>query len=48
MSVFITLFRSIFLLPESRLVEYLSLPDDGSYNLKIQAATILGSIAYGK
>ncbi|KAG1106833.1 hypothetical protein G6F42_016595 [Rhizopus arrhizus] len=32
-----------------RLVEYLSLPDDGSsYNLKIQAATILGSIAYGK
>ncbi|KAL7309095.1 hypothetical protein PS15m_011217 [Mucor circinelloides] len=32
-----------------RLVEYLSLPDDdSSYNLKIQAATILGSIAYGK
>ncbi|KAI7892329.1 armadillo-type protein [Mucor mucedo] len=31
-----------------RLVEYLSCPDNGSYQLKIQAATILGSIAYGK
>lgn len=31
-----------------RLVEYLCLPDDGAYHLKIQAATILGSIAYGK
>lgn len=31
-----------------RLVEYLSLPEDNaSYHLKIQAATILGSIAYG-
>ncbi|KAI8378776.1 hypothetical protein EDC96DRAFT_173331 [Choanephora cucurbitarum] len=32
-----------------RLVEYLSLPDnDASTDLKIQAVTILGSIAYGK
>ncbi|KAI8088850.1 uncharacterized protein BX664DRAFT_122539 [Halteromyces radiatus] len=32
-----------------RLVEYLTLPDtDAVYPLKIQAVTILGSIAYGK
>ncbi|KAI9495205.1 hypothetical protein BDB00DRAFT_257111 [Zychaea mexicana] len=31
-----------------KLVEYLTLPDDTSFFLKIQAATVLGSIAYGK
>ncbi|KAG1178732.1 hypothetical protein G6F70_000240 [Rhizopus microsporus] len=31
-----------------RLVDYLSLPEESPYTLKIQAATILGSIAYGK
>ncbi|KAI7848792.1 armadillo-type protein [Circinella umbellata] len=31
-----------------KLVEYLTLPDATSYLLKIQAATVLGSIAYGK
>ena len=32
----------------NRLVDYLTLPDATSYLLKIQAATVLGSIAYGK
>lgn len=31
-----------------KLVEYLSLPDTTSYDLKIQSATVLGSIAHGK
>ncbi|KAG0166739.1 hypothetical protein DFQ28_008636 [Apophysomyces sp. BC1034] len=31
-----------------RMVEYMRLPDNDAFQLKIQAATILGSIAYGK